>query len=206
MRNDVGYQAVLNRRQFYRDRSRTITLVVLISFVTNLILAIACLIFIFYPPPAEFILTYPDGRLMKVQPLTEAVKSTPQIRAFAADAAAAVFSYDFVNYRSQLQQAANFFTYSGWASYKNKLEASKNVQYVVDNRLVTTAAPVGVPVIINQSEINGRYTWQVTVPILRKFSGPTVSQNESKKITMLIQRAPYSECPNGIGIVQLLEQ
>ena len=200
--NNAGYALVNNRRAFYRDRSRLMMLTFMFSFLANVLLATACVLFVFFPPPAQFIVAYPDGRLIQVQPLSEAVRSNPQIVAFASNAVATVNSFDFVNFQTQLQNAAQYFTFSGWASFKQQLEASGNLDYVSNNRLVSTATPAQVPQIVEQAEINGRYTWKVRVPIIIAYSGPNVERNVSQVVTMLIQRAPFSEVPNGVGIVQ----
>lgn len=204
MKDSNGYVTVTNRSDFYKDSSRRLLLTMIISMIANAVLAVAAFIFIVFPPPAQFIVAYPDGRLVPIQPLTEAVKSTPQIIAFASNAVATINSFDFVNFRSQLQAAANFFTYSGWDNFRQQLAASRNVDYVRENRLVVTATPSGVPVIENQRVLNGHYTWQVTVPILIQYAGPTVSKTVSQVVTMMIQRAPFTETPNGIGITQYI--
>lgn len=197
-----SYELVTNRREFYRDRSRTMMLAFILSFLANVLLAAAAFFFVFFPPPAQFIVAYSDGRLVPVQPLNEAVRSNPQIIAFASNAVATVNSFDFVNFQTQLQNAAEYFTFDGFSSFKNQLEKSGNVEYVRTNRLVSTATPSQVPQIVDQAVINGRYTWKIRVPILIKYTGPNISRNVSQIVTMLVQRAPFSEVPNGVGIVQ----
>ena len=201
-----NYATVMTRKSFYRDRSRTLMLTLILSFTANVLLGAAALLFVFFPPPAQFIVAYPDGRIIPVQPLTEAVRSNPQIVAFAANAVATVNSFDFVNFQTQLQSAAEYFTFSGWASFRQQLDASRNLDNVRTNRLVSAAAPAAVPNIVEQAVINGRYTWKVRVPIIISYTGPNVNRNVSQVVTMLIQRAPFSEVPNGVGIVQYVAQ
>ena len=200
MDNDKAAELVFNRNFFYRDSYKRVMSIGLISIIANVILVLATTYAILKPAPAKFIVTSPDGRIIPVEPLSAAVKSTPQILAWANMAATKINSYDFVNYRQQLQEASNYFSAPGWADYKQQLVSSGNVKYVVDNRLVVTSVATGAPVVDEQGLINGVYTWKVTLPLLVKYAGATITRNIPQTVTMLIQRVDISNNPQGIGI------
>tara|TARA_B100001989_G_scaffold248137_1_gene221342 strand:+ start:3060 stop:3680 length:621 start_codon:yes stop_codon:yes gene_type:complete len=200
MDNQKAAELVFNRNFFYRDSYKRVMSIGLISIISNVILVLATAYAIINPAPAKFIVTSPDGRIIPVEPLSAAVKSTPQILAWANMAATKINSFDFVNYRQQLQEASNYFSADGWQDYKRQLVSSGNVKYVVENRLVVTSVATGAPVVDQQGLIKGVYSWRVTLPILVKYSGATITRNIPQTVTMLIQRVSINNNPQGIGI------
>ena len=78
--------------------------------------------------------------------------------------------------------------------------ASGNVNYVVQHRLVVTAVATNAPVVDEQGLINGVYSWKVTLPLLVKYAGPTITKTVPQNVTMLIQRVSIQNNPQGIGI------
>lgn len=204
--NNENYKQVLLRNSFYKDKAHTVLITLVISAIANLLMAIAIVFFIFNPPPAEFIVADANGSLIKAEALSEPQKTTSMMRAFASNAVTTINSLDWVNYRTQLTAAANYFTNRGWSDYRSKLETSNVLKFLNDNKLTMAATPTQVPQVLYQGVLNGNYTWKIEVPILITYSGGTVSRTDSKRVTMVIQRVPFSESPNGVGIVQYLVQ
>ena len=200
MDQEKAAELVFNRNFFYRDNYKRVMSIGLIAIVSNVILVLATSYAIIRPAPAKFIVTSPDGRIIPVEPLSAAVKSSPVILAWANLAATKINSYDFVNYRQQLQESSNYFSANGWKDYNGQLVSSGNVKYVVENRLVVTSVATGAPVIDEQGLINGVYTWKVTLPILVKYAGATITRNIPQTVSMLIQRVDITNNPPGIGI------
>ena len=198
--DEKAAELVFNRNFFYRDNYKRVVSIGLVSIISNVILVLATAYSIVRPAPAKFIVTSADGRIIPVEPLSAAVKSTPQILAWANMAATKINSFDFVNYRQQLQEASSYFTAEGWQDFRRQLVASGNVKYVVENRLVVTSVATGAPVVNNQGLIGGVYTWNVTLPILVKYAGATITRNIPQTVTMLIQRVSIQNNPQGIGI------
>ena len=133
MDQEKAAELVFNRNFFYRDNYKRVMIIGLVSIVSNIILAMAVAYAIFNPAPSRFIVTSPDGRIIPVEPLSAAVKSPPQILAWANMAATKINSFDFVNYRQQLQEASNYFSIDGWSDYKAQLKSTGNLKFVVEN-------------------------------------------------------------------------
>jgi hypothetical protein len=181
--DEKAAELVFNRNFFYRDNYKRVVSIGLVSIISNVILVLATAYSIVRPTPAKFIVTSADGRIIPVEPLSAAVKSTPQILAWANMAATKINSFA-----------------EGWQDFRRQLVASGNVKYVVENRLVVTSVATGAPVVNNQGLINGTYTWNVTLPILVKYAGATITRNIPQTVTMLIQRVSIQNNPQGIGI------
>ena len=198
--DDKAAELVYNRNFFYRDNYKRVMSIGVIAIFSNLVLAFAIVYSVLSPAPSKFIVTSPDGRIIPVEPLTAAVKSTDQILAWSNMASTKINSFDFVNYRRQLQEASVNFTVAGWEDYKQQLIKSQNIKYVVDNKLVVTSVATGAPVLEQQGVINGVYSWKVTLPLLVKYAGATVQKSFPYTVSLLIQRVDIQNNPQGIGI------
>ena len=198
--DDKAAELVYNRNFFYRDNYKRVMSIGVIAIFSNLVLAFAIVYSVLSPAPSKFIVTSPDGRIIPVEPLTAAVKSTDQILAWSNMASTKINSFDFVNYRRQLQEASVNFTVAGWEDYKQQLIKSQNIKYVVDNKLVVTSVATGAPVLEQQGVINGVYSGKVTLPLLVKYAGATVQKSFPYTVSLLIQRVDIQNNPQGIGI------
>ncbi len=201
MSQEDALSLVINRNFFYRDNFRRITFLLLVSMLVNGCLGMVALYNMFNPVPPQFIVTTPDGRLFPLEPLSQPVKSGPMILAWANMAATRINAFDFVHYKRQLQDASNYFTERGWVNYRDVLIKSKNLDYVIENKLIVSSVATGTPVITQQGLVDGVYTWRVSLPLLIKYQGATVSRTQPAVITMMIQRQSVEINPSGIGIV-----
>jgi len=97
---------------------------------------------------------------------TQRINEEIPLLVWANEAAVSAYSYNFVNYKQQLEQASHYFTPEGWKQFKAGLEASKNLDAVIKKKLVVSAVATGSPIITSQSMENGIYTWHVKMPLL----------------------------------------
>ena len=202
-----NYKQVLMRNSFYQDRAHRVITAVVLSGVANVIMALAIIVFIFNPPPAEYIVANPDGSLIKAVALDKPQRSSSMMQAFAANAVTSINTLDWANYGTQLQNdASKYFTNQGWNDYYTKLLSSNTITYLTTNKMIMSAVPQQVPQIVGSGVLNGRYTWKIQVPILVTYKSGGQSTSTSKNITMVIQQVDYTESPQGVGIVQYLSQ
>ena len=66
--------------------------------------------------------------------------------------------------------------------------------------MVVTAIPRGTPSIKNFGQFNGKYYWDVEVPILVQYESISDSVKSNFIIKMIIERIPSEKSGYGIGI------
>lgn len=199
MNQDDPIVVVNMRYEFYRDGYRRILGLVLASVLINIILAIGIFSLVMNPPPPRYFATSPDGQIIPVRPLDEPVYGTADVLAWATNVAITAYSYDYVNYRSDLQALAGSFTSDGWSSFLTALEGSRMLDSVMSQKLVMTAVPTGAPIIKQQGVLNGRYAWKIAIPMLVKLSG-SVTMQQPVQIYLMIQRVSLVNNPKGIAV------
>lgn len=197
-------QVVKLRNDFYRDNYRKVVAALLLSFFIILTLAGAVFYIVTHPPAPRYFATSNDGRLVPLIPFDRPNLTNATVLEWANTAATAAYSYNFVNYRQALQQAADYFTPEGRQMFFNAVKSSNNLQAVISKKLIVSAVATGVPVVLEQGVMLGRYTWKVQIPMLITFQSASQFSQQSVTVTMLIVRVSPLTSPRGIGIAQFI--
>lgn len=139
-------------------------------------------------------------------PISQPNMDTNSVLVWANTAVIAANSYDFINYRKQLQDASTFFTPKGWKSYIAAFKKSNNLSIVIKNKLVVSAVATGAPVLLTSGLISGVFTWKVQMPILITYTSASAKIDKHVIATLLIVRTKPYITKNGLGIAQFIVQ
>lgn len=200
---DDGLQLVMKRNLFYRDNYRRIVMLLLLMIIVN----IALVVFVSYQfanrPSPKYFATTGDGKILPLYPLRAPMMSKTEILQWADMAATFAFTFDFNNWRKQLQEASNYFTSGGWTNFQDALKSSNNLETVIAKKLEVSAVSTGTPVILEQGIFNSRYSWKVQIPLLLTYQGAGSTTFQQPVVAnMLITRVPVLNNPKGIAIAQ----
>ena len=197
-------KTVALRNSFYRDSYRRVLVVLLISIIINLTLAAVLVYMVTHPPLPQYFATSINGRITPLFALDEPNQSDSAVLQWANQAAIASFSYNFVNYREELQAASGFFTGAGWKQFLDALQESNNLDAVKAKKLIVSAVATRAPIILRKGVLNGRYSWRVQMPILVTYQSASEFSQSNNIVTMLIRRVSTLNSPRGIGISQFV--
>ncbi|HAU1080565.1 TPA: type IV secretion protein DotI [Legionella pneumophila] len=192
------------RNKFYKDSQRKVILALLIAILVNVVLASLIVYMITHPPAPKYFATSINGRITPLFPLDEPNQSDSAVLQWANQAAIAAFTYNFVNYRDELQASSGFFTAEGWDQFLGALEQSNNLDAVKAKKLVVSAVATRAPIILQKGVLNGRYSWRVQMPILVTYQSASEFTQQNNVVTMLITRVSTLNSPRGIGISQFV--
>ena len=136
--------------------------------------------------------------------LNEPNQSDSAVLQWANQAAVAAFTYNFVNYRTELQASSGFFTSEGWTQFLTALEDSNNLDAVRAKKLIVSAVATSAPIILQKGVLNGRYSWRVQMPMLVTYQSASEFSQQRNVVTLLISRISTLNSPRGIGIAQFV--
>lgn len=196
--------AVAMRNDFYRDGQRKMMIALIISIFINFVMASLLVYLITHPPAPKYFATSINGRITPLFPLDEPNQSDSAVLQWANQAAIAAFTYNFVNYRDELQASSGFFTADGWSQFLNALQQSNNLDAVKAKKLIVSAVATRAPIILQKGLLNGRYSWRVQMPILVTYQSASEFSQQNNVVTMLITRVSTLNSPRGIGISQFV--
>lgn len=97
------------RNKFYRDGQRRTMATLLLSVLINFILVSLVVYLLTHPPAPKYFATSINGRITPLYPLDQPNQSDSAVLQWANQAAIAAFTYNFVNYRDELQASSGFF-------------------------------------------------------------------------------------------------
>lgn len=199
---------IFMRNAFYKKLCY-LTLATLVLCIVVIGILISILFFLVKNPikPLYFA-TDSVGRLIQDPSLDQSNMSTEEITAWAIEAVQAAYTYNYVNYRFQLQNTQKYFTTYGWQNYMQALTASNNLLAVTDRSMLVLARVVGQPTILAQGILAGAYAWKIKLPILITNWLPPYDERSkfanALTVTMIIQRQPILESYKGVGIIQIV--
>lgn len=137
-------------------------------------------------------------------PLNLPNMSAIDLLVLANQAAVSAFTYNFVNYRKQLANAAHYFTPDGWKAFQSALDQSGNLKQVIAKKLVVSAVATGAPIIVRQGVIGNRYTWRIELPLLVSYQNANEKYQHHLMITMVLQRTQKFVGHDGVGVQQFI--
>lgn len=192
------------RNQFYKDSQRKVMLALFIAALANLIIGGLLFYIISHPPEPRYFATSINGRITPLFPLDQPNQSDSAVLQWANQAAIAAFTYNFVNYRDELQASSGFFTADGWDQFLSALQQSNNLDAVKAKKLVVSAVATRAPIILQKGILNGNYSWRIQMPMLVTYQSASEFTQQNNVVTMLVTRVSTLNSPRGIGIAQFV--
>lgn len=196
--------AVTLRNTFYRDGQRKVILVLLLSIIVNFLMISLLIYLVTHPPIPKYFATTIKGRITPMFAMDEPNQSDSAVLQWTNQAAIAAFTYNFVNYRTELQASSDFFTSSGWTQFLKALEDSNNLDAVKAKKLIVSAVATSAPIILQKGLLNGRYSWRIQMPLLVTYQSASEFSQQRNVVTILVTRISTLNSPRGIGIAQFV--
>jgi intracellular multiplication protein IcmL len=192
------------RNKFYKDSQRKVIFALLIAILVSLVLGSMLVYIITHPPAPKYFATSINGRITPLYPLDQPNQSDSAVLQWANQAAIASFTYNFVNYRDELQASSGFFTAEGWDQFLSALQQSNNLDAVKAKKLIVSSVATRAPIILQKGILNGSFSWRVQMPILVTYQSASEFTQQNNVVTMLIMRVSTLNSPRGIGISQFV--
>ncbi len=203
-------ELILLRNNFYR-RQYFLALALFVLNIIVIAVLVGVLIFLKRNPTRPvYFATDSVGRLIKVVPVSQPNMSLDEVMVWAQKAVENIYSYDFINYKEQMQFSQRYFQTTGWDNYIQALTASNNIVALKERKMVVVAKVIDKPVLITQGLLAGAYAYKFSMPMLVTYMLPPYDEksqfSNALTVSVIIQRQPILQSDDGLGIVQLLAE
>ena len=141
------------------------------------------------------------GEVVPMHSLSEPIVTSDFIRKWSALTVRLIYNLNFSTYQQQLARVQDRFSAAGWEKLNDALNASGLIKNLVSSRLIISSVISGPPIILSRVILNGRFTWTVQMQLLVTYTGASGSTKRGMIATLVIQRAPTLNAPQGIQIV-----
>ncbi len=204
---DDALYLIFLRNEFYRKKFHLALFLYILSLFVIGTLVYAIIFLVKNPPHPLYFVTDDMGRLLTDPPKTSPNMSLSDVIKWTTEAIEAAYTYDFVNYRLELQSAQKYFTDFGWRNYMKGLDASGNLLALNKYSYLVTGKVVGPPKILNQGILGGAYAWKFEFPFLVNYSKPPYDGKDFFQnpliLTVIVQRQSLLSSYKGLGIIQM---
>ncbi len=198
------------RNEFYRKKYHFVLAVFFLSLIVVGVLIGMLMYLIKHPPQPYYFAADKAGRFIQEIPVTQPNMSTQEVAAWAVDAVESTYTYDYVNYRQQLQNAQKYFTEFGWRSYMKGLEDSLNLVALSKRQLMIIAKVVSPPKLIIEGPLgkSAIYAYKFDVQVLVTYYRPPYDDKSKFEnpldVNVIIERQDSLSSYKGLGIVQII--
>lgn len=161
----------------------------------------------FRPEPKLLALTQ-DGRVQPLPLLDEPIESRQILMDWTRRNIPDLFSFNYVNYMEELQNALDFTQPITLERFKTDIADAGILSKVTDEFLILRANIVNEPNIINETVTNGRRIWVIEVPMNLIYDSGEVKQGERRRInqqilfTAWVARANVMEYDGGLMLAK----
>lgn len=185
--------------QFFRHHYHQI-LWLLMGIIVLMIMLLGLVLYqVFHRPLPQFSALDTNGKRMMLTGFDEPNLLADTILRWASKAAITAYTFDFANYKIQLNAARPYFTATGWQAYLNSV--NDLITYITANRIFVNSVVSGAPIISNQGNLPDKgYTWRVQIPFLVTYQTSSSVVKRSFIVVVTIVRVPTTINSQGIGI------
>lgn len=191
------------KRKFYFALSTFVLSLIIIGFLLGVIYYLEK-----HPARPFYFVTDQVSRLLKDIPRTQANFSTEEVAKWATEAVETAYSYDFVNFRRQLQDAQKYFSDYGWQEYMRGLTKSNNLLALTERKMLFIAKVVAQPKLTASGILGGAYGWKFEMPLLVTYYTPPYDDKHSFSnpllVTVVVQRQSILTSYRGLSVVQMI--
>lgn len=209
--SDDAMVMIFTRNAFYRRKYRLVVGVAALGLLVIAVLFGMLLFLIKNPRHPLYFVADPAGKFIQEIPVQRPNMSLDDVLAWSQEAVEAAFSYDFMNYRSQLQNAQKYFTDYGWRSYMKGLQDSNNLLALTQRKFVVIAKVVAPPKLDTQGPIGKTaiYAYKIEMPVLVTYLKAPLYDAASKIenpliVSIIVERQDLLSSYKGLGIMQMI--
>lgn len=154
--------------------------------------------------PAHFFASLPNGDAFEMTALDRPNVSTKALLSWVTLAATSTFTFDFFNYKDQLQAIQDYFTEDGFTSFMASLETTGTLSTIEEKKLILSAVAIGPAIVLTEEEIGTKRNWRIQVPLIVRYQSANVDETRTQVVEVLVTQVSTEDAPKGIGIAQYI--
>jgi|GEM_PF-2531831 intracellular multiplication protein IcmL len=198
----------ISRNAFYRRLHVLLLAAVSLNVAAIFVLTFLLSYLLMNPTRPLYFATDEVSRLINIVPVNLPNMSTQDVTAWTVKAVQDAYSYDYINYHEQLQNAEKYFTRAGWSTYMKALMLSGNMRALTNRKQVVLAQVIETPKVLKEAMLNGSLAWLIEMPLLVIYTMPPYDGSNQFSnalvVRVIVQRQQILEGDNGLGIAQLI--
>lgn len=157
------------------------------------------------------VVTRSNGSLISIMPNSERFAlyalerpnvSTRALLSWATLAATATFTFDFVNYKDQIEALHDYFTTDGYDNFLTSIQNAETLSTIEEKKLILSAVAIGPAIVLTEENNGDKRNWRIQVPLLVRYQSANVDETRQQVVDLLVTQVSTQDAPKGIGIAQ----
>ncbi|GFE66970.1 type IVB secretion system apparatus protein IcmL/DotI [Litoreibacter roseus] len=198
-------EAILRNARTFEAAYKVMAKIAVALGISTLALAASTAYLAMSRPEPRYFATSTDGQILPLVPLDRPHQTAAEVSNFAVRAVTTSLTYDFANYRSDFNNALQFFTKpAGWNQFVDAVQESQMLDLVQRRRLNTTAVANNAVIVREGVNSRGVYEWIVQIPLRVTYQSASEVTGQNFLITVNIERLQTYESPYAMAISRFI--
>lgn len=201
---NTPFESVIIRNESLYSIYRKLISLSLITFIAVIIAIISTVQIYKMKVPPRYIPLDVENRLLPTIPLDKPNITNGEVGQLALEAVKAINTYDYINWKEELQKTEIYFTPKGWNDYWDQFKLIGTLNTVQSQKMIVSIDVTSNMTVPHQKVVNGIYTWLVEIPVQITYyankSDATGNNVQTGTIILQIERVPTAINPTGAAI------
>lgn len=206
--SEDALKLIHTRNDFYKKKFFFALIIYSLAVMAILILLNVVIYLVRHQPGPLYFVTDTVGHFVQDIPRQLPNMSNEEVGKWTVGAIENAFSYDFMNYRSQLQESQKYFTDYGWQNYMQGLKTTNNLLALTQRKYVIIAKVVSPPKLLSEGLVGGARAWKFQLTLLVTYLYPPFDEqakfSNPISLTVVVQRQSILTSYKGLGIIQII--
>lgn len=160
-------------------------------------------------PENRYFASTVDGKLFETKALSEPLLSKQAVEGFAGQTLTQTFTFDFINFKSQLETVADRYTAEALTAIRDSLQQEDGlVTKAVTHKWIVKALITAAPTLLQSGFLphTKTFAWRLEFPLLLTYYQDNTSSTQRFTVRVTVSRVDERNNPRGIAIstIQLL--
>lgn len=193
-------QIVRLKNDFYRDGFYKILITLAMIVIAIVLLGVVSFYLYLAKPQPVIFSAGTEWRLLPDVPLDQPYLKVPDLLQWVSNVLPQSFNYDFINYKNQMIDRAQYYTDAGWKKFLDQVNQYVNNNAIQNFKQFINGTADAAPFILNQGMISGRYGWWIQMPIKVDTYGLNGLTSTLLVVQALVVRISTLNNLNGVAI------
>lgn len=205
-----GAEMLMSVDHYRRGYHAALGAALLLSVATVLAATVA-IIALQRPVRTRYFATSPNGRIVRLRPLTAPLLDRMTITNLAATIATRLYTLDYAHLRRDVARSRPNMLPTAYQSWRESI-SQKLLPSVAQERLIVSAVPKEAPTLLgngvlsNAGPLSGHYGWSLRIPLIVTYLGVQGQVTQKVTIKMLLVRENPDDFAHGVAVASLSVQ
>lgn len=159
--------------------------------------------------PVKYVYADARGNISTLTAVNLPNMSDSEISVWVSDAVSSALSFDFVQYKKEIQDSQQYFTPIGFQNFQKMLKTSNLLDEIINQHLIMKATALKAPSLVSSGNEGGVFVWRFNIPMLIELNnknaqtGVVGTSQKTVLVNVTVERLPETLQASAVGIARI---